>query len=232
MKRVFPNNVISWLGNINNKYFDGYALKSYSQEGEDMILRRLFDNQKTGFYVDVGAHHPKRFSNTYYFYKRGWKGINIDAMPGSMKLFNRVRPNDINIEKAISDRKEVLTYHMFKDPAVNTFNKKLSEESVLINKRSIITELEIEAVPLKNILDKYLPPNQAIDFISIDVEGLDIKVLNSNDWHKYRPRIVLVEDLDLTLSDLVSNDIYKFLSSINYKLIAKTVNTLIYETEF
>ena len=53
-------------------FFDSYALKSYSQEGEDMILKRIFENQTTGFYVDVGAHHPKRFSNTYYFYKKGW----------------------------------------------------------------------------------------------------------------------------------------------------------------
>src|SRR4051794_14772116 len=67
---------------------------SYSQEGEDMILRRFFEEHGKGFYVDVGAHHPKRFSNTYSFYKQGWSGINIDAMPGSMARFRRVRPRD------------------------------------------------------------------------------------------------------------------------------------------
>jgi len=102
---------------INNKYYDIlYAIKnslfwkfkriSYSQEGEDLILERFFEGMNTGFYVDVGAFHPKRFSNTYIFYKKGWHGINIDARPGSMKLFNFVRPRDINLEIPISNEKK------------------------------------------------------------------------------------------------------------------------------
>ena len=125
IKFILPRKVVRVITDLKNYYLDGYALKSYSQEGEDMILRRLFENQTKGFYVDVGAHHPIRFSNTYFFYKKGWRGINIDAMPGSMKLFNKIRPRDINIEKAISDKKEVLTYYVFNDPALNGFSKKL-----------------------------------------------------------------------------------------------------------
>jgi len=75
LKRVFLKSTIKFILNFKNTYLDGYALKSYSQEGEDMILRRIFERQSTGFYVDVGAHHPKRFSNTYFFYKKGWSGI-------------------------------------------------------------------------------------------------------------------------------------------------------------
>jgi len=90
VKAILPKYLIEKLIIIKNNYFDGYALKSYSQEGEDMILRRLFEKQNTGFYVDVGAHHPKRFSNTFFFYKKGWRGINIDAMPNSMSLFNKL----------------------------------------------------------------------------------------------------------------------------------------------
>ena len=52
---------------------------SFSQEGEDLLIDRMFDGQSVGFYVDVGAHHPTRFSNTYLLYLRGWRGINIDA---------------------------------------------------------------------------------------------------------------------------------------------------------
>ena len=94
-----------------------------------MIMRRLFENQQTGFYIDVGAHHPKRFSNTYFFYKMGWQGINIDAMPGSMEIFRRQRPRDINIEKPISNCGQVgLTYYAFNEPALNGFSKELSDE--------------------------------------------------------------------------------------------------------
>jgi len=88
LRKLLPIGLTEWLRIV----LDKYALKSYSQEGEDMILRRIFEDNETGFYVDVGAHHPARFSNTNYFYKRGWRGLNIDAMPGSMSKFKKYRP--------------------------------------------------------------------------------------------------------------------------------------------
>ena len=112
---------------IYNKIFCKYINESYSQEGEDMILSRYFDGQLKGFYIDIGAHHPKRFSNTYIFYKRGWSGINIDAMPGSMYEFNKYRSRDINIESAISLEPSELTFNIFKEPALNTFSNELAQ---------------------------------------------------------------------------------------------------------
>ena len=87
------------------EYFD--YKKSYAQDGEDVALAAFYDTQKgyKGFYVDIGAHHPKRFSNTYFFYKKGWSGINIDAMPGSMHGFRLLRTRDINLEMGISREK-------------------------------------------------------------------------------------------------------------------------------
>ena len=79
-----------------------FARRCYSQEGEDMILQRMFGQRREGFFVDVGAHHPFRYSNTYLFYKKGWRGINIDATPGSMREFEKYRPADINLEVAVS----------------------------------------------------------------------------------------------------------------------------------
>src|SRR5581483_8094739 len=85
----------------------------YSQEGEDLLLARLFDGQKKGFYVDVGAHHPFRFSNTYLLYLNGWRGINIDAMPGSMAAFRKLRPRDINIECMVSQDPRPLRFFQY-----------------------------------------------------------------------------------------------------------------------
>ena len=98
----------------NNSFFnwDTWINLSYSQECEDLVLKRIFEN-KIGFYVVVGAHHPKLFSNTYLFYKKGWKGINIDALPESMKLFNKMRPRDINIEIGVIEVEDELNYYVF-----------------------------------------------------------------------------------------------------------------------
>lgn len=208
-----------------------YHSLSFSQEGEDLIVKELFHGKTQGFYVDVGAHHPQRFSNTYYFYLKGWKGINIDAMPDSMKIFELLRPNDINLEFPVSDKSETLTYYEFNESAINSFSLPLSQKRDLESKSyKIVSETRMQTQTLAKVLDTYLPFNQVIDFLSIDVEGLDYQVLISNDWEKYRPKIVLVEDLNLRfLEDVNDSKIYNFLLSKGYRLMAKTLRTLIFE---
>jgi FkbM family methyltransferase len=215
--------------NYINLFFRGYANKSYSQEGEDMILRRIFEGQHSGFYIDVGAHHPKRFSNTFFFYKLGWRGINIDAMPGSMKPFNILRTRDINIEKPVSSKKELLTYYCFNEPALNGFSKIKSDERNGLNNFKILYTKDIETSTLEEILDAHLVDSQKIDFLSIDVEGLDFEVLRSINIDKYRPNVILVE-LDFDLSDIYQDEIYKFLLLNNYKLYAKAVHSFIFRS--
>jgi len=227
--KVLPNIVIRYLSLFKKNYLDGWALKSYSQEGEDMVLRRLFEKQKFGFYIDVGAHHPKRFSNTYFFYKQGWCGINIDAMPDSMKAFDKVRPKDINIEKPISDKDQTLTYYAFNEPALNSFSKRLSEERSGKNGYFIKFTQNIKTTTLENILDKSLPKGREIDFLSIDVEGLDFAVLKSNNFKKYRPKVILIEILDgENPIDLKSNKVVEYLTNNNYSVYVKLIHTVIF----
>lgn len=205
-----------------------FLQKSYSQEGEDMILSRYFRDRKDGFYVDVGAHHPKRFSNTYHFYLRGWKGINVDAMPGSMDEFIHERERDINLEVPISDREEELTYYMFNEPALNTFDETLAEQKNGYRDFKIVDTKKLTSRTLRSILDEYLPAKQFIDFFSVDVEGLDYEVLQSNDWEKYRPEIIVVEELYNLVEDVPNGRIYKFLKEKNYSFLAKTINSLFF----
>jgi FkbM family methyltransferase len=214
---------------IHDKKHFNYHNLSFSQEGEDRILARIFENKEKGFYIDIGAHHPQRFSNTYYFYLRGWRGINIDAMPGSMKTFNEIRPDDINLEFAISSQSEKLTYYMFDEPALNSFSKLLSEQRDKRNRYKIVESREINTYRLDDILNQYLPKNKNIDFMNIDVEGYDQKVLESNDWNKYQPLVILIEDLDKkNLHNREKSEIISFLINHDYQLYAKSVNTLIF----
>jgi FkbM family methyltransferase len=206
-----------------------YHNLSYSQEGEDMMLARFFSEQTQGFYVDVGAHHPQRFSNTYYFYLKGWRGINLDAMPGSMESFNKLRPDDINLEFPISDNNQTLTYYKFNEPALNGFCERTAHERDGLRHYKIMEQEKLQSYTLAEILDKYLPLNQEIDFLSIDVEGLDYQVLKSNDWQKYRPKVVLVEDLNLySLNKIDESKIAVFMDQQDYQLYAKSVCTLIF----
>lgn len=209
---------------------DGFFNKAYSQEGEDILLSRFFEGKKDGFYLDIGAHHPFRFSNTYLFYQKGWSGINIDAMPGSMSLFEKHRPRDINIEKAIAEKQEKLPFYIFNEPALNTFDKTNVQKYLLNSNYKIIEKRELEAVPLGLLLENYLPEDKQIDFISIDVEGYDLQVLKSNNWIKFKPLVVLVESLEMeSINEFQKSEIYNFLISRGYLFFAKTVNTCFFK---
>ena len=232
LKKILPISLKRRMTDFYSYYFDVYAQKSYSQEGEDMILKRLFEKQINGFYIDVGAHHPRRFSNTYLFYKKGWSGINIDAMPNSMKRFNRLRPRDINIEKPISEKKQILTYYGFNEPALNGFSKELSEERNGKSGYFIKFTNDIETCTLEEILDNNLPENQEIDFLNIDVEGLDFEVLKSNNFEKNRPKIILIEILNSSLNDIQKNKVSIYLRSVDYHVYAKSINTVVFIDNF
>ena len=202
---------------------------SYSQEGEDLVLARILGNLNisTGFFVDIGAHHPARFSNTYYFYRRGWHGINVDALPGTKKLFQRVRPRDITIESGVGSQEGLLKYFAFNEPALNTF----SEQEAKKKDRPpyhIVDTIQIPVVTLKKILDDHLPSGMQIDFMTIDAEGFDHEIIISNDWSRYRPRVLLVELLNTEIQNLDSNPTAQILSQYNYRIMAKTFNTFFF----
>lgn len=207
--------------------------KSYSQDGEDMILSSFYEAtpEYEGFYVDIGALDPFRFSNTQFFYENGWHGINIDASPNSMDKFNKFRVKDINLELGVANKSGEMTYYSFEEPAYNSFSEEISEQRIdsgLI----LIEKIKIKTNTINEILKKYLPKNQSIDFINIDVEGLELSILKQFDFKKYTPKYFLIEDLDYVKKDFVEyieSPIYKLLKNENYITVAKTSRTIIFK---
>jgi len=229
LKNILPENLYWPIRNFYDNKINSFYVKSYSQEGEDLILNRILDEKKEGFYVDVGAHHPKRFSNTFFFYNRGWQGINIEARPGSKKIFDKIRPHDINVEVPINSEGKILKYYMFNEPALNGFLEEIAKSKNGLRDYKIIKEIDLHTKTLKEVLDSNLLVNQHIDFMTIDVEGLDYDVLISNDWGKYRPSIILIEDSEFDLSSMERSKIYNYLMGKDYDLIAKTFKTLFFK---
>lgn len=203
---------------------------SYSQDGEDMVLASFFEgkNNYGGFYIDVGAHHPVRFSNTYHFYKKGWSGINIDPTPGSMVAFNLLRRRDINLELGVGTQSGYLRFYKFNEPALNTFNPTLAEQRNLLERYHIKEVLQVEIKPLSLILEKWLTPGKKVDFLSVDAEGFDLEVLTSNDWNKCTPDYVLVEDEKVQLLSENKSEITNYLQGNGYELVAKVKRTSIF----
>ena len=205
----------------------GYPTISYGPNGEDAILRNMLRGISGGFYIDVGAYHPNRFSNTRTFYNDGWSGINIDAMPGSMKAFMKERPRDINLESAVSDRTETLTYHVFAEQAYNTFSHELATECVKSGKNKI-REIKLDTMRLVDILDEYMPKDKIINLLSIDVEGYDMAVLRSNDWIRYLPEVIAIEEIGFDVEAPQKSEIFNFLKSKGYHLEVAMPKTIFF----
>ena len=209
----------------------GYEVTThlFSYSGEDAILKNIFNrklqNKEKGLYVDVGAYHPFKLSNTFIFYLQGWRGINIDARPGSMELFNKYRPEDTNLEVAISDEEKELSFYFYEEDSANSFSKEFVGKINIGGPHQYVpqNEIKIKTVTLKEVLDNHLPAGQQIDFLSIDVEGLDFQVLKSNDWTKYKPSVIVIEMIGKTLKDIMDAEITKFLGEFDYSVCAKTV---------
>lgn len=205
--------------------------RSYSQDGEDMLLSSFFEelgNRNNGFFVDIGALHPFRFSNTAHFYELGWSGINIEPTPNAIELFKKHRKRDINLNIGIGEAFETLKFYCFHEPALNSFSEELSLDRHNNTDFKIKETKEISIYPLAKVLDENLPENQHIDFMNIDVEGLDLKVLKSNNWDKYSPDFILAEDI-IDFKDLGKSEVYQFLEARNYELVAKTMRTMVFQ---
>ena len=188
---------------------------------------KLFGDEKyQGFYVDVGAYHPFKYSNTFYFYRKGWSGINIDADDRFFKLFNFFRKRDKNLNMALGLKKKKRLFYIFEDAAFNTFDEKLAKSLLKSGRSKLLKKKKLKTLGLEEILDENLKSGQKIDFISIDVEGLDLEVLKSNNWDKYAPRVVLVENLQ---DQKRIKEIENFLKKKDYFLSSQVFNTGIYQ---
>lgn len=205
----------------------GHTTLNYSQDGEDLIFQHIFLNKKNGFYVDIGAHHPFRFSNTYFLYMNKWRGINIDPTPGSMKLFNKHRKRDINLEIAITNSNAQHYLFQFDEPALNFISSE-GEESLLI--KDITRKYKKKLIicsTLREVLNKYLFSNKP-NLLIVDTEGKDLNVLMSNDWTKYKFEVVMVEIDKYIIENIYESPTHKYLLETGYILAYKTFRNAIY----
>ena len=182
-------------------------------DNEDTAILDYFKDKKSGFYVDVGCYHPIHRNNTYLLHKQNWRGINIDVSQFSVELFDHLRPDDLNYNCAVSNKNE--TVKLF-------FQKELSQLSTTENDQAKkvfqgnIKEKEVQAFPLDEILNRDKYKNVKIDFLNIDVEGADFKVLNGLSFQKFNPELICVEIHD---KEIKESKIYNFLKDKNYQLI-------------
>lgn len=201
----------------------------FSQSGEDLFAW-VYLAKENGFFVDVGAHHPMEYSTTFSLYLRGWSGINIEPNPEPMDSFRQLRPGDLTINLGVSKESKVMDYYSFNLSAGNTFLPEIAENTLKNDLRvhSNQAPQKIQTRPLRDILDEHYPQNRYFDLLSIDVEGMDLEVLESSNWKKYRPELVMVEDHNFDMENPQKSLTFQFMKRQGYSLISKLMFTLIF----
>ena len=164
----------------------------YSQFYEDYILGYVFKDQKSGFYVDVGANDPDVSSVTKYFYRAGWRGINIEPIPELVEKLNKSRPEDTNKGVAISDRPGELTFYKgVSASGLSTLSPKIAASHRA--KGFEFTKIKIPVTTLNAVLDEHAKDKPEITFLNVDVEGFEKQVLSGIDFKRYHPRVIMAE---------------------------------------
>jgi FkbM family methyltransferase len=198
---------------------------SWSQFAEDLLLAEILSHVSTaGFYVDIGCFHPVIYSNTYLFYRRGWSGICVDPSPTTAQEWRKQRPRDIMVTAGVGPTKASMLYFHFEDqPACNCLVRKEERtQAESIRKPDRVSEIDV--LPLAALLEQHVTIGRQIDLMSIDCEGLDFEVLKSNDFDRFRPRVLVVEDHDLSST----TDITRFMTSIGMRPVAQALISKIF----
>ncbi len=172
---------------------------SYAQNFEDVMIARLFDAEYRGFYVDIGAAHPDFLSATRHFYDQGWSGINVEPTFRFYPLLCEARPNDINLQCAVGNSPGPATFYEIPEVAENSTLEPAVADRLAAAGRTARPH-EVEVVRLADLCATYVK-DRIIDFMKIDVEGGELGVLQSGDWERFRPRLLVVEAVVVNSSE-------------------------------
>jgi FkbM family methyltransferase len=203
--------------------------RSFSQDGEDRIVLRLFRHRRDGFYIDIGAHHPYRFSNTALLHELGWRGINIEATPGAIDAFREARPDDINIWMAVAEAEGTVPFKVFEEGAYNTLvTGRIAPGKGGPDQGRVV---EVPAAPIDVILAPHLRAGQRVDFLSLDIEGFEMAVLARYPFATHPPAVIVVEDHGFDIADCARSPVFRLLSAKGYRLRCHMLFSSVYVAE-
>ena len=218
IKKFLVNYSLSYYFYKIFKLFKNNRKGNYFGEfGEDILINRFFRKKNNGFYVDIGCYHPIKGSLTYRLHKKGWKGLNVDLSKISIDLFKLARPKDYNIHAAITD---------FDGETQFFENDMINQQNTLENNGTKLKKIKINAFKLQTLLEKLNIDN--IDFLNIDAEGSDYKVISSLDLNKIRPKMICIEENRYNIKDIINGAIQNLMNSNDYFLFSRVGVSSVY----
>jgi FkbM family methyltransferase len=207
------------------------SVVSHAQHGEDLQIAYFLGNAKRQSYIDVGSLWPQKLSNSYYFYERQGFGLCIDPNPEVAADYARVRPRDTFLNVGISSAPGTLTYNMYENPVFNTFS---AERAALVLKKSrsrggrgLVDAVDIDVVTLDDAVTRTGFADRCdgrLDFLTVDVEGLELEVVRGFSFSILRPRLVVLEHIRRRSADVTAehSDLCRAMTDRGYWLAGYT----------
>lgn len=193
---------------------------TYAQNLEDVLLARYFRDEPPQLFIDVGAGHPAYHSVTKHFYDSGWRGINVEPRPSLFQLLKEQRPEDRNLNCAVSANEKEVAFFEVNSPefmgedagGLSTLDAQRANEYRA--KGLEVTEYKTRILSLSTICGEQ--GVSEIGFLKVDVEGLELEVISSLDFARWRPRVIVAESTLPTTSEVCDDEVQAFLESKNY----------------
>ena len=192
---------------------------SYGQTGEDILLQKYLP-QKSGFYIDIGAGRPITGSNTYIFYRLGWRGICVDPISKNYRLLKLLRSKDKIFQTLVGPKSEAINFWEFEPYVFSTVDEKVANLVKNYPGVKLLEHSKRSVVPLSEYALEI--PENVPTLLSVDVEGYDLEVLKSNDWKRFRPTIICVEEWLPNIDVEQESEICVYLFRKGYKRVAYT----------
>lgn len=217
--------------------FKGHIKGHTGQWAEDVVVRKLFlRSKKRGTYVDLGAHHPFLHSNTAWLWLKGWHGINVDANHRSITLFKQVRTNDINLNLAIipasqyAEGARSIELYLPDETSIETgkdgITATASVNQSVASERDYKRTEQVEAIDVQTLFEQQNLTE--IDYLNIDVEGMDYQILQDIDFTKVTIHAISIEDYSPSIQQAVNSEITQYLSAQGYDLVSRVGPTSIF----
>lgn len=204
---------------------------SYAQCGEDLIVGGIFGSLGVVLpsYLDLGAHHPTYLSNTYYFYLRGGKGVCGEPDPALFRAFQKKRGRDTCLNVGVGARTlPDAEFFLMSASTLNTFSEEEARRLEADTPHRVMRTARIPIVSVNEIIAKHFP--MCPDFVSLDIEGMDMEILQAFDFRWWRPAVFCVETLVFSENRAGASkvaEVMAFMESQGYFVYADTyINTI------
>jgi FkbM family methyltransferase len=162
-----------------------------SQLNQDLFVLRKLNHKREGYFVEVGACHPIKLSNTYRLeHDFNWKGLLVEPNPELVTELRKFRTAAV-IPCAVSNSLNSVNLIIATNPEFSKIaNKKIKNSHGLFE--STGKSVTVDAWKLEDLFEQNKVPSD-FDVLTIDIEGNELEALKSNDWLRWKPKLVLVE---------------------------------------